>query len=75
MTTTGTESAEVLSTIRKTADLETHVRLVEVDGVSVLELRDYIPSLKEYGRGYWIPADGATVSQLAQALLLASARP
>jgi hypothetical protein len=28
---------------------------VEIDNVRVLEFRDFIPSLSEYGRGYWVP--------------------
>jgi hypothetical protein len=49
--------SRVLSVIRKAQDLETHVRSVDVEGVRVLEFRDYIPSLEAYGRGYWFATD------------------
>ena len=45
----------VVQSIPKAPDLECHIRIVEVEGVKVVELRDYIPSLESYGRGYWIP--------------------
>lgn len=44
-----------VTTFIKAVDLECHVRVVMVENVRVLEFRDYIPSLSEYGRGYWIP--------------------
>jgi hypothetical protein len=62
----------LLASVRKASDLEARIRFVEVDGVKVVEIRDFIPSLGEYGRGYWIPADRATVSAVAQALLVAA---
>lgn len=49
----------ILARIPKARDLETHVREVDVDGTLVLELRDFIPSLSEYGRGYWFTREGA----------------
>lgn len=45
----------VIQSIPKAHDLECHVRVVEVEGIQVAELRDYIPSLGTYGRGYWVP--------------------
>ena len=45
----------VVAMIPKAPDLECHVRVVEVENVRVVEFRDYVPSLEEYGRGYWIP--------------------
>ena len=47
----------VLERFHKSRDVETHLRAVRVDGVSALELRDYIPSSDRYGRGYWIPEE------------------
>ena len=58
----------VLARIPKAQDLEVHVRRLNIDGVEVIELRDYIVSLKEYGRGYWVPANAAAVSELIKAL-------
>lgn len=48
-------STRTVTTFIKAADLECHVRLVTVENVRVVEFRDYIPSLQEYGRGFWIP--------------------
>jgi hypothetical protein len=41
---------------------------VEVEGVRVIELRDYIPSLDEYGRGYWFPLNSDTIFSLINGL-------
>lgn len=48
-------AARVVGTVQKSPDLECHVRVVEVENVKVVEIRDFIPSLGEYGRGYWMP--------------------
>lgn len=48
-------SARVVQVVRKGPDLECHLRVIKVEGTEVIEFRDYIPSLKTYGRGYWIP--------------------
>ena len=37
-------------------DLELHVSTIRVAGTSLLEVRNYIPSLKQYGRGITVPA-------------------
>lgn len=58
----------VVTTLLKAADLETHVRVTQVENVRVLELRDYIPSLGEYGRGYWIPMTKEAVFGLMNGL-------
>lgn len=50
-------STRVVQAIEKGTDLECHLRVVEVEGVKVVEFRDYIPSLKQYGRGYWMPLE------------------
>lgn len=60
----------VLASFKKAADLETHVRLVQVEDRQVLEFRDYIPSLGEYGRGYWFsPDDRAGLNEVVNALI------
>lgn len=61
-------TAEVVAKLPKAPDLEIHVRKVDVDGIQVVEVRDYILSLKEYGRGYWVPANPATIDALIEAL-------
>jgi hypothetical protein len=47
--------SRVVGVLPKAPDLECHVRVIEVENVRVAEFRDYIPSLEEYGRGYWLP--------------------
>jgi len=61
-------TAKVVQAIAKAPDLECHVRVVEIDGVKVVELRDYIPSLQVYGRGYWIPLQSDDVFSLINGL-------
>jgi hypothetical protein len=53
--------SRVIGVLPKAADLECHVRVVEVENVRVLEFRDYIPSLEEYGRGFWLPLTEASL--------------
>lgn len=48
-------TTRVITTFTKAADLECHIRLITIENVRVMEFRDYIPSLQEYGRGYWVP--------------------
>lgn len=60
--------ARVVGDILKAPDLRAHVRVVEVEGMKVVEVRDYIPSLKEYGRGYWLPLTEAAVYEFITAL-------
>lgn len=50
--------------IPKLGDLECHLRVVDIDGLRALELRDFIPSTQTYGRGYWIPLDPTKVFSL-----------
>lgn len=54
-------ATRVVGVIQKAVDLECHVRVVTIDSVRLFELRDYIPSLKEYGRGYWMPLTESAV--------------
>lgn len=71
MTSTNKPSTtdQTIVTIPKANDLETHLRIVKVDGVRALELRDYIPSLDEYGRGYWLPLQREPLNELLQAMV------
>lgn len=46
-----------VAAFHKLPDLDTHVRVIEIEGQRRVELRDYIVSLGEYGRGYWFPED------------------
>ena len=58
----------VVGIVKKAADLECHARVVTVDNVRLFELRDYIPSLKEYGRGYWMPLTESAVYSVMGAM-------
>lgn len=58
----------VVGVLPKAPDLECHIRIVEVENVRVVELRDYIPSLDEYGRGYWLPLTEAAIYGAINAL-------
>lgn len=58
----------VLARLYKAQDVETHVRLVEIDKTISVAISDYIVSLDEYGRSYWLPRDEASLRLVAQAL-------
>lgn len=61
-------TTRTVTTFIKAADLECHIRLVNVENVRVVEMRDYIPSLGEYGRGYWLPMTRDAVFSALNAL-------
>lgn len=67
MATAPTSTQTVLK-VYKAPDMETHLRVIAVDGLEVVELRDFIPSLGEYGRGYWVPNDPGILDALLVAL-------
>lgn len=50
----GVSDPVTLAVLPKSADLETHVRLVLLGERRILEFVDFVPSLGEFGRGYWI---------------------
>jgi hypothetical protein len=58
---------EVFETIQKADDLEVKVSKVTFDGREYAEIREYVPSLNEYGRGILISRSHAHLA--AQALL------
>jgi hypothetical protein len=58
----------LIRTIYKAPDLECHIRTVEVENVILWEMRDYIPSLDTYGRGYWLPLTDASMTALRESL-------
>ena len=49
--TTANPKAKLHDRLKKSPDFELHIRTVKVDGVEAIELRDFIPSEKWYGRG------------------------
>lgn len=64
---------EVLAKVTKAADLEVHTCRAVIDGVTVLDIRDYIPSTGEYGRGTSLPWNTETLKVLRAALREAKA--
>ena len=48
---------QVLRVIEKYPDVEVHVSKIKVEGKSFVEIREYIPSLKGYGKGVTLPTD------------------
>jgi hypothetical protein len=67
--TTKQTGDKVLASFRKATDLDTHVRVITIDGIRVVEIRDFVPSLEEYGRGYWFPAEAGVINEVVQAML------
>ena len=58
----------VLAVIPKARDLETHVRVITLEGDLGVEFRDYCPSNGKYGKGYWMPADPETMQAVGNAI-------
>jgi hypothetical protein len=54
---------------KKQTDLETHVRLAEIDNNKFVLVTDYIPSLNQHGRGYSIPYDNNIILEFISALV------
>lgn len=42
---------KVYSKLPKGGDLQLHIKVTKADGLEMVNLRDFIPSLKLYGRG------------------------
>jgi hypothetical protein len=59
---------QVLAKVTKADDLEVHTCKARLDGVVVLDIRDYIPSTKTYGRGTTLPWNTETLKVLEAAL-------
>ena len=65
------KDGKVFAKVPKADDLEVHVRFRKVEGQRFADIRDYVPSTKQYGRGILIPYDeerGDTVYNLTQGL-------
>jgi len=56
-TTTDPYERKVLETIPRRYDLEIHVCEVTVEDRTYLDIREFIPSMQQYGRGVLIPAE------------------
>lgn len=48
---TWAESDKLIGRIIQGADLELHVKETKIDGVTFVNIRDFVPSTKEYGQG------------------------
>lgn len=58
-----------LAVLPKSADLQTHVRLLRLEERTIVEFVDFVPSLGEFGRGYWITVtEAAVLDELIAAL-------
>lgn len=64
---------EVLAKVPKAEDLEVHTCRVVIDGVTALDIRDYIPSTGKYGRGTSLPWNTESLKILKAALKEAKA--
>lgn len=42
---------KVYSKLSKGSDLQLHIKVTKADGLEMVNLRDFVPSLKLYGRG------------------------
>lgn len=42
---------KVYSKLGKGSDLQLHIKITKADGLEMVNIRDFIPSLKLYGRG------------------------
>jgi len=63
------EPARTLVTLPKSADLDVHVRLLSIEDRTIVEFVDYVPSLQQHGRGFWLPIeDPGALRGLARAL-------
>lgn len=50
-------SDKLICSFPKAADLTTRVKITRVDGREFLNIRDYVPSTKTYGKGVLIPME------------------
>lgn len=56
---------KVLRKVTVAPDLEVHVSVLVAAGATLVDLRQYVPSLKEYSRGVTVPKEA--VSALVEA--------
>jgi hypothetical protein len=63
---------KVLARVVKADDLEVHTCKAMLDGVTVLDIRDYIPSTGLYGRGTTLPWNTETIKVLKAAMIEAA---
>lgn len=51
MTTTAPIKSKVYGRLNKEPDVQLHIKVTKADGLELVDLRDFIVSLKQYGRG------------------------
>ena len=76
-TTTEPFQREVLLRVPRRYDLDIHVAKITIEDGTYVDVREFIPSLQQYGRGILIPADraeslGESISRLGETLAGAS---
>ena len=65
----------ILGKVVKSDDLEVHTCMATLDGVTVLDIREYVPSLDAYGRGTTLPWNTETLRTMKAALRNAKVEP
>jgi len=60
---------EIVVTLNRRHDLDIHVSRIVVEERSYVDVREFIPSLAQYGRGILLPVDRA--EEIAQAIVKA----
>lgn len=65
----------VLGKVTKSEDLEVHTCRATLDGVTVLDIREFVPSLGIYGRGTTLPWNTETIRIMKAALRNATVPP
>lgn len=63
------EPPEVLCEVRKSRDVVLVVRLMHVDGLKYIDMRDWLESKQAWGRGYWFDATERNLTEIASSLL------
>ena len=63
-----TKDGKVFTKAEKAIDLEVHVRYRKVEDEEFVDIRDFVPSTKTYGRGILIPLDDGAVTTVINGL-------
>lgn len=51
MTTAAAEKDKLIGRIQQGADLQLHIKETTIEGLKFINIRDFVPSTKEYGQG------------------------
>ena len=66
-TTLKTVREKVMTKISIAPDLQLHIKITKADGLELVNLRQFIPSLKKYGRG--VAFESHLLPQVVEGLL------